>query len=207
MSSRRRGRLAAVGGIVGPLLFAGVVAGLTFAQYDFLRSLGWNPLYAATLDWPSGLSLGPYGLLMTLTFILGGALVSFFAFGLRAQLEAGRPGRIGTGLMGLGGLALCGLAFSTDPTLQTTIPTWHGLLHDLSFVLLGLTLLPGILALGFAFRRDPRWRDLSAYTLVTLGLAMPAFWLKGAAFYIFLVAILLWSEVVALRLFIVTRPT
>jgi hypothetical protein len=29
---------------------------------------------------------------------------------------------------------------------------------------------------------------------------MPAFWLKGAAFYVFLLAVLIWSEAIARRL-------
>jgi hypothetical protein len=203
--NQRFAHLAALSGILGPLLFAAAVAGLTFAQYDFMRSLGWHPLRAPTFDWPSGLSLGPQGGWMTLTFIVVGALMSLFALGLRTELDASKPGRIGTGLLALAGIALCGLAFATDPTLRTTPVTWHGRLHDLSFVLLGLTLLPGALALGLAFRRDPLWRDLSAYTLLTVTLALPAFWLKGAAFYGFLAAILIWSEVIAIRLSRLTR--
>jgi hypothetical protein len=203
--NQRFAHLAAFAGILGPLLFAAVVAGLTFAQYDFMRSLGWHPLRAPTFDWPSGLSLGPQGGWMTLTFIVVGALMSLFALGLRTELDASKPGRIGTGLLALAGIALCGLAFATDPTLRTTPVTWHGRLHDLSFVLLGLTLLPGALALGLAFRRDPLWRDLSKYTLLTVALALPAFWLKGAAFYGFLAAILIWSEVIAIRLSRLTR--
>jgi hypothetical protein len=148
MSSRRLGNLAAIGGIVGPLLFAGALATLTVLEYDFMRSLGWDPLRAPTLDWPSGLSLGRYGILMTLTFVLCGALMGFFALGLRGELAANRLNRIGTRLLALAGLTVCGLAFATDPTRRVTPATWHGRLHDLSFVLLGLSLLPAMLTLG-----------------------------------------------------------
>ncbi len=57
-------KLAARAGILGPLLFGGVVTTLTILKYDFLLSLGWDPLYAPTFDWPSGLSLGKYGWIM-----------------------------------------------------------------------------------------------------------------------------------------------
>jgi hypothetical protein len=204
MRSKRLIHLAALGGIVGPLIFTSALMILTLLEHDFMRSLGWDPLHAATFDWPSGLSLGRYGLLMTLTFILGGALTSLFAFGLRGQLPIDRASRIGTGLLSLAGLAICGLAFTTDPTLRETPATWHGRLHDLSFVLLGLTLLPGMLALGSAFRRDQGGRDLAVYTFVTVALVLPAFWLKGAAFYVFLAGVLSWTEVVAIRLFRLT---
>jgi hypothetical protein len=205
MSSQRLGQLAAIGGIVGPLVFAGALVTLTLLEYDFMRSLGWDPLRAPTFDWPSGLSLGRYGLLMTLTFVLCGWLMSFFAFGLRGQLAVNRSSRAGTALLTLAGLAMCGLAFATDPTWRVTPATWHGRAHDLSFVLLGLSLLPAMLTLRSAFRREQGWRDLSTYTFVSVALVLPAFLLKGAAFYVFLGAILAWSEVVAIRLLRITR--
>jgi hypothetical protein len=195
-------RLAALFGIFGPGLFGLVLASLTLLDYNFLRSLGWDPFSAPTLDWPSGLALGPHAGLMTATFLFSGASLSFFALGLRNKLSTGRLGII---LMTLAGLALMGLAFSTDPTLRTTPPTWHGRLHDLSFVLLGLALMPGMLALGLAFRHEPRWANLTIYTLGTASLALPAFFIKGPAFYVFLAAILAWCEVIALRLWNLSR--
>ncbi len=196
-SSRPFLRLALLSGCLGPLLFVGVVAGLTFAQYDFMRSLGWDPLRAPTFDWPSGLALGPYGPLMALTFLLGGGLLVIFALGLREALRVSRSARLGTTLLALAGIALAGLSFTTDPTIRSTPATWHGEIHDLSFVLLGMTLLPALFFLSLAFRRDPRWQPLWGYTLGTVLLAIPTFILKGAAFYLFLLAVLAWSEMIA----------
>jgi hypothetical protein len=201
--------LGVICGLAGPLLFAGTVVSLTILQYDFLRGLGWHPLLAPTFDWPSGLALGPYGGFMTAAFILSGFMMSVFALSLRASLIVGtavqlpyqpNAARIGSTLLALAGLALTGLAFTTDPTIRSTPATWHGRLHDGSFVLLGLTLLPAMLFLGRAFRRDPRWASLAVYTWVTAALIIPTFILKGAAFYVFLGAVLLWGEVIALRL-------
>jgi MFS family permease len=137
-----------------------------------------------------------------LGLLLGGVLTEYFSW--RWCLAVNTPSRVGTTLLALAGLAVCGLAFATDPTQRVTPATWHGRLHDLSFVLLGLTLVPSMLALGAAFRRDQPWRDLATYTFVSVALVLPAFWLKGAAFYAFLVVILSWSEVVAIRLFRIT---
>jgi hypothetical protein len=187
-------------GLLGPILFGLVLAGLTLVQYDFLRSLGWHPLNAPTFDWPSGLALGPYGWIMTITLIISGGLLVFFALGLRLALPADSVSRTGTLLLVLSGLAMLGLAFTTDPTIRTTPATWHGRLHDASFVALGLTLLPAILLLGLAFHRDPRWENLSFYTFLTIALVFPAFWLKGAAFYVFLGAIIVWIINIAIRL-------
>jgi len=192
---------------LGPLLFASVLVMLSVIQYDFMRGLGWDPIHAPTFDWPSGLALGKYGFVMTTTFIVSGRLVSALGLRLKADLAERsrnylRPAgtsQIGSNLLAFSGLALAGLAFTTDPTIRTTPATWHGILHDLSFVLLGLALFPGMIVLGFAFRGNERWRNFSLYTWLTLAFAIPAFVLKGAAFYAFLLLILLWCEMIAIR--------
>lgn len=200
MSSKQWIKLAARAGMIGPFLFGIVVISLTTLKYDFLLTLGWHPLLAPTFDWPSGLALGDYGWIMTSTFILSGLMMILFASGLRLGLFPIRPARIGTLLLALAGLALMGLAFTTDPTLTSVTRTWHGLLHDVSFVLLGLALLLAMIFLGAAFRKDESWNHLSLYTWITVALALPTFWLKGAAFYVFMLAVLIWCKVIAFRL-------
>lgn len=187
-------------GLIGPILFAVVVTTLTILKYDFLLSLGWHPVNDPTFDWPSGLALGDFGWIMTATFLLSGLMMAIFASGLRLSLPRASVTFLSTLTLTLAGLALAGLAFTTDPTIRSTPATWHGQLHDLSFVILGLTLMPAMTLLGFAFQKDERWKNLSAYTWLTVALALPTFWLKGAAFYIFMLAVLMWSEVVALQL-------
>jgi hypothetical protein len=186
--------------LIGPILFAVVVATLSIVEYDFLRGLGWDPINDPTLDWPSGIALGPYGWIMTLTFIISGLLISLLGYQLKADLKSNRDSKIGTALVFCAGLAMASLAFETDPTRRTTPMTWHGILHDLSFVVLGLTLMPSMIYLGKAFRENPRWRNLVKYTWGTAALALPTFFLKGAFFYVFLLAILTWIEVIAIRL-------
>jgi hypothetical protein len=193
-------KLAARAGIIGPALFGFILVTLTILKYDFLLSLGWHPLNAPTFDWPSGLALGDNGWIMTLTFILSGFMLTIFASGLRLSLPRSRVTLIASFVLSLAGIALASLAFTTDPTLRTTPVTWHGRLHDLSFVLLGITLMPAMILLGFAFRHSLQWRSLSSYTWGTALLAVPTFSLKGAAFYIFLLAVLIWCEVLAVRL-------
>lgn len=193
-------KLAARAGILGPALFGFVLTILTFLKFDFLLTLGWHPSSDPTFDWPSGLALGAYGWIMTLTFILSGLMLTLFASGLRLSLPRSRLTLIATFALSLAGLALAGLAFTTDPTIRSTPATWHGRLHDLSFVLLGITLMPSMILLGFAFRHSGQWRSLSSYTWGTALLAVPTFSLKGSAFYIFLLAVLIWCEVLAIRL-------
>ena len=194
--------------LLGPILFTVVVTALTILQYDFLRGLGWHPIHDPTFDWPSGLALGPYGIIMTLTFIISGCLIALLALRLYLNLSTSSSQRLqpatvskaGSILLAFAGIAMACLSFTTDPTIRDTPATWHGQLHDLSFVLLGLSLMPSMLMLGKAFRNDPRWNHLSLYTWLTAALALPTFFLKGAAFYVFLFAVLVWVEVVAIRL-------
>ena len=200
MSSSRWTKLTARAGMIGPLLFGIVLISLTIHKYNFLLSLGWHPFRAPTFDWPSGLALGDYGWIMTGTFILSGLMMILFTSGLHLNLPPIRPARIGILLLVLSGFALMGIAFTTDPTIRSTPTTWHGRLHDLSFVLLGLTFPPAMILLGSAFLADPYWSNLSYYTWITVALALPTFWLKGAAFYVFILAVLIWCEVIAFRL-------
>jgi hypothetical protein len=186
--------------LLGPILFTSVVTTLTIIKYDFLRGLGWDPIHDPTFDWPSGLALGAYGFIMTATFINSGLLIALLALRLYSDLKPGAASTIGSILLTFAGLALAGLAFTTDPTIRSTPVTWHGRLHDLSFVLLGLSLMPAMIFLGAAFRYHPRWQNYGLYTWVTAALAIPTFALKGVAFYIFLFSILLWTELVAWKL-------
>jgi hypothetical membrane protein len=186
--------------LLGPILFASVLAILTIVEYDFLLSLGWHPINDPTFDWPSGLALSRYGWIMTATFIISGFLMMMLGIRLFSDLKPATASKAGSTLMIFAGIALALLASTTDPTIRDTPATWHGRLHDLSFVLLGLTLFPAMIVLGFAFRKDEKWNNLSLYTWGTILLAAPAFALKGAAFYVFLFAILVWNEVVAIRL-------
>ncbi|NOT06290.1 MAG: DUF998 domain-containing protein [Anaerolineales bacterium] len=186
--------------LFGPIIFALVLITLTIVQYDFLRGLGWHPINDPTFDWPSGLALGSYGIVMTATFIISGFLIAILALRLKADLKPAATSQAGSALLVLSGLALASLAFTTDPTIRSTPATWHGRLHDLSFVLLGLTLFPSMIVLGFAFRQNGSWKRLSLYTWLTVSFAIPAFIFKGAAFYVFLFAILFWIETLAWKL-------
>ncbi len=198
MNASQRIKLAAWAGIIGPLLLGGVITVLTILERNFMLSIGWK--FNAPLDWPSGLALGPLGWIMTLTFFLSGILIIIFASGLRLSLPRVRSAGIAIWLLILSGVGMIGLISPTDKTIRTTPRTWHGILHDSSFTIIGLTLMPAMLLLGFIFLKDSRWKNLAVYTWITVVLAVPTFWMKGVAFYIFLAAILTWCEVIALRL-------
>jgi hypothetical protein len=204
MSEQRYVRVSALAGFVGPFLLGIVIITLTILERDFMLSIGWKP--NAPLDWPSGLALGPIGWIMTATFLLSGLLILVFALGLRLSLPRVRSAGIAIWLLVLAGLGMIGLISPTDKTIRTTPATWHGRLHDVSFVVIGLTLMPAMIFLGYVFLKDPRWRNLAIYTWITVALAVPTFWVKGFAFYFFLAAILIWCEVIAFRLQSIAKP-
>ena len=165
-----------------------------------MRSLGWEPLSVTTVVWPSGLALGPYGYVMTAAFLVNGLLVGVFALGLGQTLPGTTASRAAATLLLLAGLAMLGLTFTTDASIRRTPATWHGIIHDLSFAGIGLTLFPSMLAFGWTFRQSSGWRSFSTYTWLTAGLAVPTFELKGVAFYVFLAAVLVWTAKVAWKL-------
>lgn len=202
MNEQTRVRFAAIAGIMGPLLLGSVITILTIVQREFMESIGWR--LDAPVDWPSGLALGRYGWIMTVTFLLSGVLIIIFASGLRLRLPRLPLATISTWLLIAAGYGLIGLISPTDKTIDKQLlgmpATWHGRLHDSSFVIIGVTLMPAMLLLGYLFLKDARWKNLAIYTWITVALAVPTFWMKGFAFYIFLLAMLVWCEVIALRL-------
>jgi Protein of unknown function (DUF998) len=193
-------KTASLAGIIGPTLFAGVLIVLTAVEYDFMRSLGWTALGFATDVWPSGLALGRYGYIMSGAFLLNGILVVLFTIGLSKALPQTKACRLATFLLVLAGIAMAGLTFLTDATSQNASLTWHGRIHDGCFAALGSALFPAMLLFGWVFRKSPSWNRFSTYTWLTAALAVPTFALKGAAFYLFLVAVLTWTIIVARKL-------
>ncbi len=185
--------------MIAPLLLGVVLIILTLLQYPFMRSLGWDPWFRPTFDWPSGLALGPLGWIMTATFVLVGAMLSIFAWALRTELPD-LSGQVSTILLTWAGVAVMGLAFTTDRAISPSPVTWHGGLHDLSFMALGLMLIPGMALCGMSFRKSEAWKKLAWFTWFTSVLAIPTFTFKGMVFYAFLLAMLSWNVVVAFHL-------
>jgi hypothetical protein len=192
-------KAAAVCGIAGPVLFAGVVGALSFTEREFMRALGWNPLTAPTHDWPSGLALGPGGIAMTAAFLSCGLLLGLFALGLRRSLRTAPAGSAASVLLALAGFAMCFLAFPTDPTNSAVPATLHGRIHDAAFAVTGSALLTSLACFGFAFR-GLRKRVSVVFSWMTAALIVPSFTVKGILFYFFLAAFLAWCEAQAVML-------
>jgi hypothetical protein len=201
-------RAAAAAGMVGPVLFAAILLGLTVVQYDFMLGLGWRPLGDPAGAWPSGLALGPYGWAQVANFVLSGILLMIFAAGLHPGATDGRGSRVGPALLFVAGAAMALMGFETDPPLQSTGPrTLHNLIHDLAFALFVLALLPAFFFLWQRFREDTLWRGQARYTLITGVLATLLLFLPGVAYYLFIAVMLVWLEVTAVHLWRISSPS
>jgi hypothetical protein len=196
-------RNAALAGVVGPVVFALVAVVLTFAQYDFMRGLGWEPLGASDVPWPSGLALGPLGWLQVLSFAFFGLTLILFALGLdRAVPGLGARHEVGIRFECREDQGDAGHHEQRPPGPRKPPPWRHGAIHLLAFLLLVLSFL---LALFFWWRRlsrDPRWHAYAPYTLITailyILLLFASVWQWG--FYLFLANVLIWIELMALHL-------
>jgi uncharacterized membrane protein YidH (DUF202 family) len=192
--------VAALAGMVGPVLFGTVLLALTALEYDFMLEIGWHPVTDPADAWPSGLALGPYGSLQVANFVVSGILLMLFAPGLHLRTTNGRASRIGPGLLFVAGMAMALMGFETDPILRVGPRTLHGLIHDTAFVLFVVAMLGAVFSLWRRFEKDRRWHGHARYTLVTGVLAILFLLLPGVAYYLFVLTLLGWIEGTAIRL-------
>lgn len=189
---------AAVAGMAGVLSFAATLVFLTAIQYGFMLSIGWRPIADPGGAWPSGLALGPHGWIMNVSFILSGALLMVFAVGLRRRLR-GEP-NIGPALLFASGAAMALMSFETDPILREGPRSFHGWIHDISFIVFAISLLASMFFLWNGFRKDAAWRSHARYTLATGIMAIVCLVLPGVAYYLFIAVLLAWIFTTAMRL-------
>ena len=195
---------AAVAGTIGPVLFGSILLALSVLEYDFMLGIGWRPVANPAGAWPSGLALGPYGLAQVANFVVSGLLLAFFSLGLHLGARDGHGSPLGPAFLFVAGTAMTLMGFETDPTRRIGPRSLHGLIHDAAFVIFVLAFLVALFSLWQRFEADPRWRGHARYTLVTGIIAVLLLLLPGVAYYLFIVTLLAWIEVSAIRLW---RPT
>jgi hypothetical protein len=201
----------ALAGIIAPILFTLIIALLDVIQYRWLISVGENPFITSPM---SVNSLGPSGWLMMTDFGAFGLLVIAFAFGLHRVVKARKWAWLGIGLLIALGSAFVLCVSPCDCELYGYYPpvTLHGTIHNLGYALFVLVQTPLYLFLWRRFRKDPLWQGYAWYTLGVGVLALPVFIVCATIAPAFswwytwvLVFPLTWIEMVALRLWIVTR--
>jgi hypothetical protein len=196
---------------------AGVVAGLaagpfflisvglnSWANIDYLHSLGWQFVGGEQVPWPSSLARGPYGWAQVATFVVTGMLIVVLAIAVRDQLPRKRASSFAVLLLGLLGVALILAAFRVDtPMLRGGNPdTWHGWIHGIAFLLIIATGVLAPLTMALAVRRDPGWRPIAVLSVATSALFVVFLILPwdNATFLIAIVTLFAWIASVAVRL-------
>ena len=191
---------AAIAGTIGPVLFGSVLILLSVLEYDFMLGIGWHPVTNPADAWPSGLALGPYGLAQVANFVVSGLLLAFFSLGLHLGTKDGHSPPLGPAFLFVAGTAMMLMGFETDPIRRIGPRSLHGLIHDAAFVIFVLAFLAALFSLWRRFEAAPRWRGHARYTLATGMLAALLLLLPGVAYYLFIVMLLAWIEVTAIRL-------
>lgn len=204
-AGHRRVGLAAVAGMVGAVLFVSV-----FTVYGWLY-----PGYSPTRMFVSELSLGSYGWVQILNFVLTGALVLAFGRGLAVHFSTGAASRAGPVLVQIIGASLMVSGpFTTDPSSMFDQASVHGVVHGI-FGALFFTLAPVSCFVFYRrFRSDAGWRLLAGWTLASgtvLAVGVPVlkisqqpgsglFEWKGLVQRVLLVTFMAWIFAVAFRL-------
>jgi hypothetical protein len=190
------------------LALSGMAGPVILAVTDFTAAFT-NPDYSLVKNSISSLALTQLGWLQTIGFLAIGLLVEIFVAGLLFNIRNARGFHLGIGaLVFFGfGLLLVG-SFHTDPSGSTR--TIEGTIHW-SAALAVFWLFPAaVLLMATAIKRDPAWRNLYIYTVVTgvlaVMLVVALMFLKDAIGWfglyerILVINMIIWVEVAAVKL-------
>jgi hypothetical protein len=196
----------AIAGIIGPLFLTvgDLTAALSTSDYSLVSSS------------ISSLALTRIGYLQTIGFLALGLLIEIFTAGMLFNMKGARGFHLGIAIFVIFGFAMLLIgAFRTDPAGTTeTARTIEGRIHGLT-AQTAFTLFPfAILFLIPSIRKDPNWKNLFRYTEVTLILAVVLIViikvfpepnsLFGLMERLLVANIILWVEVAAVNLFIIS---
>jgi hypothetical protein len=194
------------------LAFAGIAGPLVLIATDVTAAFS-NPGYNMVRHSISSLALTSIGWLQTIGFLAIGLLVEIFTAGLLFNIRRARGFHIGIGglvFMGFGMLIIG--AFRTDPI--GTPDTVEGTIHSLAAMVV-FWLFPIVsLLIAPSLKKDPYWRNIFKYTLVTGVLALAlvllvgfledtASWF-GLAERILVLNMIVWVEVTAIKLLLLS---
>jgi len=129
-----------------------------------------RPDYDPARRFLSEYSVGSFGFLGTAAFCVLAATLVLTSIGLRVTVRMSLTLTLSCLLLALAAAAFfTSAAFPTDvqpPGGGRPTPTLSGNIHDLAALVVFVSLIPGLLILPIAFKRDPRWRAFSRTALL-----------------------------------------
>jgi hypothetical protein len=144
--------------MAGAVLFVSV-----FTVYGWLY-----PGYSWTGMFVSELSLGPWGWVQILNFVLTGSLLLLFGLGLAAWFPAGAASRAGPLLVqGIGISLIASGPFVTDPSAMFGQTSPHGIVHGIFGAVVFICAPLSCLVFYRRFRREQAWRSMAGWTLLS----------------------------------------
>jgi len=152
------------------LAMAGVVGPIMLTIGDLTASLS-SPDYSLVRNSISSLALMPIGWLQTIGFLALGLLVEIFTAGLLFNVKGARGFHLGIAVLVFFGFGMLLIgAFHTDPVgaMRTIEGRIHGFTATTSFSLFPVA----ILFLASSLKKDPGWKNLFLYSVVTFILAV-----------------------------------
>ena len=195
-------RLAVIGGVIGPILFAVlvVVGGMLYDGYS----------HTSQKVSELGGEGAEYAILQNLNFIMLGILVIGFAYGLARILGPPYLGPILIAFFGVSssianGLLPCDVGCKGETTV--------GLLHNITGVAGFIAAIVGMFVLARRWSHDPRWQTHIPFTRAAASVAIAGLvWFvvtqatdaqafAGIAQRVFIGAFLLWISVTAVRIY------
>lgn len=153
-------RLSACAGIIAPIFFV-----VVFTVAGFL-----HPGYSALGQMISNLGAEqPFPWLQDANFFISGLLLIAFAIGFYQSMRCiigQRRLTVSSILLGLVGAGLANEAFFVTD-LPGQIPTLHGILHIVGFLVLFLSLIIALMLIGRQLLKSPAWCVLGWYSIAT----------------------------------------
>jgi hypothetical protein len=152
------------------LAMAGMVGPIMLTIGDLTASLS-SPDYSLVRNSISSLALMPIGWLQTIGFLALGLLVEIFTAGLLFNVKGARGFHLGIAVLVFFGFGMLLIgAFHTDPVgaMRTIEGRIHGFTATTSFSLFPVA----ILFLASSLKKDPGWKNLFLYSVVTFILAV-----------------------------------
>lgn len=157
-------QLSAFSGVIGPIVFAVVVFVLGQLRPDYNH-------FTQTMS-VLGEAGGPNAVVMNVAGLaLLGILMIVFSFGLRRGLTGGMDSKFGSILIAVAGTSLIGTAlFPCNPGCVNQ--SFSGKMHDVFSAIPAIAIILALLLISKSMKRDIRWKNYWAYTLVTSILTM-----------------------------------